>query len=159
MYIVTKAYDDNTAEIIDIGPMTVYQLNTEELIQFSKRHDVLGLSVSRNKINYLQAYHCMSFATENEAREYMLENNLPVNSIKYTNGMVFVVEKIPKIHVNYYICYYEGNNATYVGDKGGYTPYIQAAKVFSRQEAGQRAAIMKQQSTTGKDWTTQRVIG
>ena len=77
---------------------------------------------------------------------------------RYIQGLYWVFEKRnSKIHVDYYVCAYAGEEVTYLADAGGYTPYIQAAKIFDKKTAGEAAAIMTQHSRTGKHWTTQRV--
>ena len=158
MYIVYKAYDDNTAEILDIGTYQRREMTERELINFNKEHDVLGLSSTEKKINYIEAYTCTQFATESEANEYIKENSLSFKNKRYIQGLYWVFEKRnSKIHVEYYVCAYAGEEVTYLADAGGYTPYIQAAKTFDKKTAGEAAAIMTQHSRTGKHWTTQRV--
>ena len=61
----------------------------------------------------------------------------------------WVFEKTNKVyHVDYYVCTWAGDTATYIGKEGGYTPYIQAAKSFSKHEANKKAAIMTRNSKT-----------
>ena len=74
MYVVYQAYDDNTAEILDIGSYGRKLMTEQELIIFGNKHDVLGLSVSGHKINYITAYNCLSFSSEEEANEYIKYN-------------------------------------------------------------------------------------
>lgn len=158
MYVVYEAYDDNTADIIDIGNYTRRFMTEQQLITFGNNHDVLGLSVSSHKINYINAYSCLSFATEEEADDYIRENSLSYQSKRYAMNMYWVFEKKNyKKHVDYYICTYRGNEVSYVAEKG-YTPYIQAAKQFNKKTAGEQAARMTKNSRTGTHWTTQRVV-
>ena len=164
MYIVYQAYDDNTAEILDIGTFQRIPMTEQELIKFGNNHDVLGLSVSGHKLNYITAYNCLSFPTEEDANEYIGDNALSYQNKRYACGYWWVFEKRNhKYHVDYYICTYAGNEVTYLGkkDKSGkdtYTPYIQAAQCFDKRTAGEKAARMTQSSKTGKHWTTQRVV-
>ena len=163
MYVVYQAYDDNTAEILDIGSYGRKLMTEQELIIFGNKHDVLGLSVSGHKINYITAYNCLSFSSEEEANEYIKYNNLSYQNKRYMCGYWWVFEKKNnKIHVDYYVCNYKGEEVTYVGEdnkgKTLYTPYIQAAKSFDKKEAGEKAALMRKNSKTGTYWTTQRVV-
>lgn len=157
MYIIYKAYDDNTAEILDVGTYQKRELTEKELINFNKEHDVLGLSATKQKINYIEAYSCVQFSMESEADEYIKENNLSYRNKRYIQGLYWVFEKSnKKIHVDYYVCAYAGKEVLYLAEKG-YTPYIQAAKVFDKRSAGKAAALATKNSKTGKYWTTQRV--
>lgn len=160
MIIVYKAYDDNSAELLDICTYRRMELTEIQLIKFvANGGEALGLSVSKNKINYIQAYDMVQFPTEYEADEFIRNNNLSSKNKKYINDMFCVLFKSDKVyHVKYYICIYRGDEIIYVGDKGGYTPYIQAAKTFDKRTAGQKSALMTNNSKTGKHWTTRRVV-
>lgn len=158
MYIVYKAYDDNTADILDIGTFQIKYMTEIELIRFSKSHEVLGLSTSGNKIIYINAYSCTQFPTEQEANEYIKSMGLSYKNKRFIQGMWWILEKNShKYHVDYYICTYIGEEVTYLAEKG-YTPYIQSAKTFDKKTAGEKAAIMTKKSKTGKYWTTQRIV-
>lgn len=157
MYIIETAYDDNTAVILDLGTYEKRFMLEKDLIYFGNKHDVLGLSVSNNKINYITSYSCISFSNESEADEYIRDASLTYKNKRNLLGYTWVFEKKDhKIHVDYYICAYAGPEVIYVGKEGGYTPYIQAAKTYSKQEAGKTAALMRQHSKTGKHWKVQR---
>lgn len=160
MYVVHKAYDDNTAIIMDIssmGGIKFINLTEKELISLGNREDVLGLSVSGQKLNYLSAYQSLYFPSEDEADEYIKDNSLSYKNKRYIQGMWWIFEKRnTKIHVDYYIVAYAGDNITYVAERG-YTQYIQSAISFSKKEAGEKAALMTQNSKTGKHWTILRV--
>lgn len=159
MLVVVEAYDDNSALVMDLNTYTRKEMSELELIRFANNgHNILGLSVSSRQINYINAYDCISFASEDEADEYIKENGLTSKNKRYTNNLVWVLEKKNnKIHVDYYICAWSGPNAVYVAEQG-YTPYIQAAKSFDKKTAGRKAVMMAQKSKTGKYWTTQRVV-
>lgn len=159
MYIVYEAFDDNTAIILDIPSFTRREMTEKELINFGNNNDVLGLSVSGRKINYINAYGCITFATESEADEYIKQNGLSYQNKRYIHDYWYVLEKKNyKIHVDYYVCHWRGDIATYIADNGGYTEYIQAAKIFTKDEAGKKAAMLRRNSKTGKYWTTHRVM-
>lgn len=159
MFIINEAFDDNTAIVLDLNTYARREMSELELIRFaSSGHDVLGLSVTNQQINYITAYSCISFAVETEADEYIRENGLTFRNKRYINGLYWVLEKNnKKIHVDYYICTWAGDTATYVAEKG-YTPYIQAAKSFDKKTAGKQAALMTKSSKTGKYWTTRRIV-
>lgn len=158
MYIVYEAFDDNTATIIDLETYGTKFMTEQELINFGNKHSVLGLSVSGHRVNYITAYNCLSFATEEEADDYIRENGLSYKNKRYAMNLFLVLEKNNhKRHVDYYIYTRAGDEVTYVMDKG-YTHYIQAAKTFDKKTAGERAASMTQNSRTGKYWTVQRVV-
>ena len=158
MYVIYEAYDDNTADVLDIGNYGRKFMTEQELIHFGNNYDVLGLSVSGHKLNYITAYNCLSFASEEEANEYIRENGLSYQNKRYAMGLFWVFEKKNhKKHVDYYICTYAGDEVTYLAEKG-YTPYIQAAKTFDKRTAGEKAALMTNKSKTGKHWTTQRIV-
>lgn len=158
MYVIYEAYDDNTADVFDLGSYGRKLMTEQELIYFGNNHDVLGLSVSGHKINYITPYDCLSFATEDEADEYIRENDLSYQNKRYLLGMYWVFEKKNhKHHVVYYVCTYAGDEVTYLC-KNGYSPYIQSAKTFDKRTANEKAALMTKNSKTGKYWTTQRVV-
>lgn len=158
MYIIYEGYDDNTAVVLDLGTYQREHLTEKQLISLASRYDVLGLSVSNNKINYITAYNCLSFPTEDEANDYIKYKKLTYQNKRYLLGYWWVFEKKDyKIHVDYYVCSYKGDDVTYVMDKG-YTPYIQAAKSFDKRTAKEKAALMTKRSKTGTHWTTQSVV-
>lgn len=157
MYVVYEAYDDNTADILDIGNFAKRPMTEQELIHFGNTHDVLGLSVSGHKLNYIAAYNCLSFASEDEADDYIKSNGLSYQNKRYAVGYYWVFEKKNrKKHVDYYIYTCAGDNITYLTENG-YSPYIQAAKSFDKKTAGEKAALMTRNSKTGKYWSVQRV--
>lgn len=159
MYIVYEAFDDDTAVLLDIPSFQRMELIEQELITFGNKNDVLGLSVSGRKLNYINAYNCLTFPTENEADDYIKYNGLSYQNKRYIQGYWYVLEKKNyKKHVDYYVCHWINNVPTYIGEKGGYTNYIQAAKKFTKDEAGKKAAMLRTNSKTGKFWTTQRVV-
>ena len=158
MYIVYEAFTDNSAIVLDVCTLQRIELTEQNLINFASNHEVLGASVSNRKLNYLNAYNCISFASEEDVNDYIKENNLSYQNKRYINGYYFVFErKEYKIHVDYYVCTYAGEEVTYLCENG-YSPYIQAAQAFDKRTAGEKAALMTKKSKTGKHWTTQRVI-
>lgn len=158
MFIVYKAYDDKSAEIIDIITYSKREMGERELIAFSKNHNVLGLSVSNNKINYITAYSFMQFPTEADANEYCHENGYSYQQKMYIGSYYYVFEKTNKTyHVDYYVMYWTEVEQTYLAEKG-YTPYIQCAKSFDKKSAYERAASMTKNSKTGKKWSVYRYV-
>lgn len=161
MYIVYEAFDDNTAIILDINTFAKYECSESDLIKLANKegNNVLGLSVSNNKLNYITAYECISFPTEADADEYIKDNNLTYKNKRLTSNYYWVfTKKNYKIHVNYYVCTYRGDEISYVANVGKYTPYIQAAKSFDKHTAKKKAAFMSKNGLPGTHWTTQRVI-
>lgn len=158
MYIVITSYDDNSAEILDLGNYSRKRFTESELIKFSDNRDVLGLSVSNNKINYINAYSITQFCTEDEATEYCRECGIGFNNKIYALDYWWVFERNNRvIHVDYYVMYYTEVEQTYVAEKG-YTPYIQCAKSFDKKSAYERAASMTKNSKTGKKWSVYRYV-
>ena len=158
MYVVYEAFDDNTAVILDLGTFNKQLMYEQQLINFvNAGNQVIGLSVCGKRLNYIQAYNCVSFSTEGEVDEYIIDNNLPKRNKFWAFGYWWILEKKSTEHVVYHICSYAGDTVLYVGN-GGYTPYIQAAQNFDKVTAGKKAAIMTQRSKTGKHWTIQRRV-
>lgn len=160
MFVIYKAYDDNTSVVLDIGTFGMKEMTEQDLIRFiNNGNNVLGASVSGQKLNYLNAYECLSFPTESEADEYIRYNGLSYKNKRYACNYFWVFNKINhKTHVDYYVCSWAGDVATYVANNGGYTQYLNGAKVFDKRSAGEQAAIMTRKSRTGKHWTIQRVV-
>lgn len=159
MYVVYRAYDDNTADIIDLSTMHVENFGERQLIKLGTEKDILGLSVSSNKINYINAYTFIKFDSDNELNEYIREYVDEPYVKKNVHGYFWLLKKTNhKYHVDYYVCTYKGDEVTYLGKERNYTPYIQAAKTFSKHEAGEKAALMTKNSKTGTHWTTHKVI-
>lgn len=157
MLVVYKSYDDNTAEIIDLCDYSVTFYRESDLIALAKNHNVLGLSVSNNKINYISAYSIVTFPTEDEAVEYLKDKNLSLRNKITINGMTYVFEKRNEIiHVDYVIGYITEVEAIYISDRG-YTPYIKAAKVFDKKEVFKVANVLTNRSKTGKHWRALRI--
>lgn len=157
MLVVYRAYDDNTADIMDITNYGVQFYYENALVALSKNQRVIGLSVSNNKINYLTPYSVISFACEDEAIEYIKENGLSYRNKIYANGMYYVLERTDKIiHVDYIIGYITEVESIYLADKG-YTPYINSAKTFTKNEVFKVANKMRYSSKTGKLWKAIRV--
>lgn len=158
MYVVSTAFDDNTSIILDIGSYRNKEMTEQELIRFiNSGHEVLGASVSGQKLNYLNAYNCYSFPTEAEADEYIRDAGLSYQNKRNAMGYTWVFEKMnTKIHVDYYVVYYLGDEITFLCEKG-YSNYINSAKAFDKKTAGEKAALMKKNSKTGKYWTVLRV--
>lgn len=160
MFIISIAYDDNTAEVLELPSQNRKYMTEQELINFSKHNEVLGLSAG-NKINYIQPYSAYLFPSEDEAYFYIKNNNLSYNSKHYVGeGYYAVVEKNNnKRHVDYFVYCCSGPEITYVGkNRGTYVPYKQSAKTFTKHEAQKTAALMTRKSKTGKYWTVERVV-
>lgn len=159
MYIVYEAFDDNTANIYDVGSGVLKYMSEKELITLANNNNVLGLSASNNKINYINAYSIYTFPTEQEAYEFCKDNSISTRNTKYISGYFYVFNRNNIVkHVEYYVCNYIGDAVTYVGENKSYTPYIQAAKVFNKAEAGKTAALMTKMSKTGKHWVTYKRV-
>jgi hypothetical protein len=134
-------------------------LTEKQLVSIANSHRVFGLTTYRGKVACMEAYTCIQFPSEVEAAEYSREHMISPNQTFYINGLYCVLERTyQKFHVDYLVCYYTGDVATYVCENGGYTPYIQAAARFDKKTAGKKAAMMNQRSKTGKHWTTQRIV-
>lgn len=144
MYIVITSYDDNSAEILDLGNYSIRKFTESELIKFSDNRNVLGLSVSNNKINYINAYSIKQFCTEDEATEYCRECGIGFNNKIYALDYWWIFERNNiVIHVDYYVMHYTEVEQTYVAEKG-YTCYIEHAKSFRKSEAYKKAGAMNQ---------------
>ena len=163
MMVVYNAYDDNSADIIDIITMKRYHQSAQQIINYiNNGGKILGVSVGTNKINYINAYSIGTFPTEDEADEFIRDNGLSYQNKRYVNDMFYVFEKNNKvIHVDYVIYSQMGDEITYVGEtvkgKTTYTPYVQAAKKFTEKEAYSRSASMTKNSKTGKLWFVMRL--
>lgn len=158
MYIISKAYDDKSAEVLDVITCERHELSERELINMSKSHDILGLSVSGNKINYINAYSCITFASDEEAYEYCKDNGISTRNTIFINGYYYIFDKTNKVyHVDYFVMYWTEVEQTYIAEKG-YTPYIQCAKSFDKKSAYERAASMTKNSKTGKKWSVYRYV-
>jgi len=158
MYIVFKAFDDNTADILNLSSGQMNFLQEDELIKFGKSNDILGLSVDTRKINYIQPYTFVSFPTEYEMNEYIRMYGISHYVKKHIHGIYYIFTKSNNTkHVDYYICSYSGPEVTYLAESG-YTPYIQAAKSFDKKTAQKQAVFMTNNSKTGKHWKAERVV-
>lgn len=159
MYIVSKAYDDNTAEILDIGSYQTRFFTEIELIRFSASHDVMGLSVSGGKINYINAYSVYTFPTEDEATEFCRENDIGFNNKMYALDYWFVFQKSNKrVHVAYYIRTAKEVEWVYLGENIKYTPYQHAAKEFTKKEAQKKVAMMNKNPKATQHWMVESVV-
>ena len=159
MYVIFEAFDDNTATIINTSNYERKTLTEQQLISFGKNNEVLGLSVGEHSINYINSYKFTAFESENEANDYIRENGCSYQNKKYDNGMWWYFKKTNhKIHVDYYVVTYRGDEITYVGEDIKYTPYIQSAKKYTKHDAGETAALMTKRSKTKTRWTTLRVV-
>lgn len=159
MYVIFEAFDDNTATVFNTSNYERNTLTEQQLIAFGKIHDVLGLSVGERSINYINSYSFVAFESEEGANEYIKENGYSYQNKKYENGMWWYFQKTNyKVHVDYHVVTYRGEEITYVGEDIKYTPYIQSAKKYTKQEAGETAALMTRRSKTKTRWTTLRVV-
>jgi hypothetical protein len=154
MKVVTKAYDDNTAEITDLATYSRKVYNEIDLIHL--KDDVLGLSASGQKINYIQPYSFIMFESDDEMNKYIKDNRITGVLKKYINSMYVALWKINcKIHVDYYVVCTHGPEDIFVAEKG-YTQYKNGAKVFGKKQAQETAALMTKKSKTGKHWYAKR---
>ena len=159
MYIVSRAYDDNTADILDIGSYQTKWFSEIELIRFAANHDVMGLSVSGGKVNYINAYSVVQFPTEDEATEYCRENGIGFNNKMYLLDYWFVFEKSNrKIHVAYFIRTAKEVEWVYLGRDIKYTPYQQAAQEFTKKDAQKKVAMMNNNPKAVQHWMAERVV-
>ena len=159
MYIVTKVYDDDFVEVINLIDFKRYDLGVSDQRKLITETEVLGLVSYDNKIVDRLGYNFICFPTEDEAENYCLCNKLSFNNIKSVNGNFFVFIKNNKLYkVNYYVYNQVGNVITYVGHKNSYTNYKQAAKIFDRESAYIKANNMTKNSKTGKFWYVQREL-
>lgn len=161
MYVVTTAYSDNSAMVTDLMTYETMFLTESEIVRLiNSKHSVLGVTISSTKrsIVNMSAYSFIQFISEDEAYEYCRETGISTRNILCISNTYYILERIRhSIPVNYYVCYWRGQVATYLCENGGFTNYIQNAKGFSKEAANKTAAIMKRRSKTGKYWTIQRV--
>lgn len=159
MYIVHRAYDDKTADILDIGNTSIKWFNEEELINFASHHDVIGVSISREKINYIHAYDVLQFPTEAEATEFCHEHGLSHKNKLYIFNYWYVFERS---YVNYHVSYFIRTTKeianVYLGKDIKYTPYTQAAKEFTKDEAQKKVDMMNKNPKATQHWTIERIV-
>ena len=142
MYVVYKVYDDRFATILDIGDYRQSTMSESELVNFAKNHDVMGLSVSGNSVNYMYAYDVMQFPTDSELDEYARECGIKRKNSIYANGLYWLFIKSNRvIHVDYYVWHYTEIEQKYVTGNVP-TDYIEHAKVFDRKHAYETAGSM-----------------
>jgi len=137
MYIVNKAYDDKSADILDITNGNSMHLDESGLVGLAKNHSVYGLACYKNKVSSLQAYDFMTFAM--------------------SYGTIVLIKSNVKYHVSYYVGYYRGDPhmgdyETLVAEGRGYTNYREAAKEFTKTDAEKKAAIMRNRSKSAVPW-------
>lgn len=158
MYIVNKAYDDKSADILDITNGNSMHLDESGLVGLDKNHSVYGLACYKNKVSSLQAYDFMTFATEVEADEWIREAGLNnINKLAMSYGTIVLIKSNVKYHVPYYVGYYRGDPhmgdyETLVAEGRGYTNYREAAKEFTKTDAEKKAAIMRNRSKSDVPW-------
>lgn len=160
MYFVYEAYDDNSADIFDIGNMTTTSMGERELITFGNRHEVIGLSTSGNKLHSIKSYNAIQMCSEEDANEYLRDRGIPLKNKIYASGYWWIFEpKGYKIHVDYYVLYCLGEEKHFISklDANRTTPYIESAKTYSKNEAGKKAAMLNNRTKTGKHWFSIRV--
>lgn len=162
MLVVYNAFDDNTADIIDITNMTVKFYTEQQLINLNKHHNVLGIISDNRKLYSIHSYNMVSFPTENEAIVFAKVNNIELSNMLFINGYYWVFQKQQGLlYVNYYVYNQKGEECTYLciqNNKATYTPYIQEATVFDKKEAQKRAKLMTMNSKTGTYWKALRIV-
>lgn len=157
MYIVKNVYSDNTADILDIVTLQQQFMTEKELIGFGFHNKVLGLSTNGHKLGGLIGYDCITFPTEAEAYEYADETGISRNQIINMNDYYYILYKNNRvINVGYYVLHWTEYEQSYVSKKG-YTPYVAQAKLFSKEDAQKKAAMMNRKRGW-EYWITQRVV-
>ena len=164
MYIVVRAYDDFTADILDIGNFRTRHFENKELFNFLARHEVIGAMTSGHKIVNLTAYNYIQFESEGEAYEYLREEGLSTRDLVYAEGYWWVFINRNRVeHVEYKVYFPHGDEKTFgifdaCGKLLGCTPYIQAATRLDRQTAKRLAYFCKRNSKHGNYWTTLKLV-
>lgn len=158
--VVTRAYSDNYADVMDVSTGTSKTMSDKDIIKYMESgKDIFGVTVYGGKICKIQPYGIMMFATEEDAREHNLncENKLTIVSYDPVVCAVYkITSPIVYVDVAYYVGCTSGDETTYIGMKG-YTVYMQAARRFEKRESEKIAAIMTKKSKTGKHWYSIRV--
>lgn len=153
MLVVTKVYDDKSADLFDIVSYETRRYTFNKIEQLNKH--VIGTIVYNNELLSIKSMRVTSFPTEKEAFEYKKENH---GEILFLHDYWWVlVEENTIIHVDYYVYTQIGDEVTYVSESG-YTPYIQGAKRFGEVDAIKISRSMTKCSKTGKYWKVKRVV-
>jgi len=163
MLIVTKAYDDNTAYIYDTVTMLSKYFEEAELIRFGQTNSVIGLDLTstNRSISRLEAYKVIPFESEEALNEYVYQFGLiGINKFYDTNNGFYnlLLKTNHKIHVDYVIYYPLGPTKVYKTERGYAENNPCAAKAYTKDEAKQKAALMRKNSKTGKYWTTEKIF-
>lgn len=133
MYIVYTTYDDGYIDIMNIETRSVQRFTRAEAAKFGANHDVLGLSVSNDKINYAKTYRFIQFCDEYDMQEYIRENSIACK--EFIGGYWHVFYKTNNnIHVEYVIWHYTENETVYLAEKGT-TANLKYARSFDRDNA------------------------
>lgn len=156
MYVITRVFDDGWAEVYNTHSLGRQVKSPRELL--AMKQDIIGMIVHNNKIVSLHPYKLWCFPTEYEADDFSYENNCNYVQDKEDAGYWWALSKRNVVeHVEYYIYCMAGDEITYVAEKG-YTPYRQAAKVFTSEEVYEQANSMTKHSKTGKYWKVERFV-
>lgn len=161
MYIVYRAYDDKTADILGIGKgnINMKRFSEEELINFTSHHDVIGVSASDKRLNYINAYDILQFPTEDEATEFCHEHGISYKNKIYIFNYWYVFERsYITYHVSYFIRTAKETDNVYLGKDIKYTPYMQAAKEFTKDEAQKKVDMMSKNPRAAQNWTIERIV-
>lgn len=159
MLIVTEVYDDGVVDVTDPCTLNTSKLDTKGIFEAIQYTNIYGVCVYNNNIEYAESYMFLTFADEYDADEYMECNGANLFTKVWDEnltGWIVLQKKCRIVHVNYFVCYYLGNEVCYVAEQG-YTPYIQCAKVFDKKEANKLAGILRAKTKTGKCWIAERV--
>ena len=157
MYLVTKLFDDDYIEIVNLADGSTRVLTVQEQREWYRNTDVYGLSITKGNNIYSLSYDFRRFDTEHDALEFCNEIGIASNNIVFTDNNWFVFRRTNKVwHVSYYVYTSTELETTYIGPRNSYTPYKQAAKEFKKEEAYIKANTMTKNSKTGKKWCVLR---
>lgn len=152
MLIVTRAYNDYSADVVDTRNFRTEHLDEEALTMKSMKDTVYGVVLNNDYIEYIVAYECHIIPNEDEERlEQLIENKYKY--IRGTDSTIVLKEKKEKPkEVKYYVATKVGDSITYLGKNKSYTGTKYGAETFTKDMARQLATTMSRRSRTGKYW-------
>lgn len=153
MYIIHKAYDDFSAEVLDVTNYKTLRMTEDELLKLCNKHRVIGATVLNGEIQWLSAYSCRIVPTEEELNELLEDSDISMQNVISVNGSyaVLVESKEPPEHVDYAVYTMAGDDITYLGHSC-YTKYKVSALRLKKDTAKRIAEKMTRNSKTGKHW-------